>query len=229
VADELAPPPLKSQIVDLIAALWRCVRDFDALLVEVNPLVLTERGPIALDAKIVLDGYAAGRHVKGMFAWPALPIDPDDQAGVDYVKLDGRVGVVGLGAGLSWYIADRLAARKVGCSYIYDFTRAAVGAWDDLFQGSLSPPLVQVIADGLTRRRSQTAAILVNLMSGGTPVDGLTRHALAALAQTSPLAAVVHVGGNAEQAALGLLRSSGQAHAGEIEAAIDLVCDLALA
>jgi len=86
----------------------------DAMLVEVNPLLVTgEREVVALDAKITIDGNALYRHPdSAQFRDPGAE-DPQEQMarerGLTYVKLDGNVGILGNGAGLVMSTLDVVA------------------------------------------------------------------------------------------------------------------------
>lgn len=110
------PEQVREEAADLLVKLFAAMRDEDATLVEINPLILTEDGRvIALDAKVSLDGNAAFRH--GDYdEWKIDGIDADDpleaeakEKGIQYVKLDGSVGVLGNGAGLVMATLDVVA------------------------------------------------------------------------------------------------------------------------
>ncbi|MFP5310506.1 MAG: ADP-forming succinate--CoA ligase subunit beta [Actinomycetes bacterium] len=110
------PEQVREEAADLLVKLFAAMRDEDATLVEINPLILTEDGRvIALDAKVSLDGNAAFRH--GEYdEWKIDGIDADDpleaeakEKGIQYVKLDGSVGVLGNGAGLVMATLDVVA------------------------------------------------------------------------------------------------------------------------
>jgi len=97
--------------VELLAALYRCYAEGDADLVEVNPLVLTNGGTLlALDAKVTLDDSAAFRHPEwadfgGMQVLDARERLAQDR-GLQYVGLDGSVGIIANGAGLAMSTLD---------------------------------------------------------------------------------------------------------------------------
>ncbi|WP_460856534.1 ATP-grasp domain-containing protein, partial [Nocardiopsis coralliicola] len=87
--------------------LWRTAADEDATLVEVNPLVRTRDGAVlALDGKVTLDPAAGFRHPERAPFFEAGDRDGDPrearakEKGLNYVKLDGEVGIIGNGAGL---------------------------------------------------------------------------------------------------------------------------------
>ncbi len=101
-------------LVPVITALWKVYRDEDATLVEVNPLVKTEDGRmIALDGKVTLDANADFRHPDHAELEDPSSADPLEaeakSKGLNYVKLDGSVGIIGNGAGLVMSTLDVVA------------------------------------------------------------------------------------------------------------------------
>src|SRR5260370_38973830 len=98
---------------ELAERLWAVFSDEDATLVEVNPLILTTDGRVvALDGKVTLDDNAAFRQEHEKFADPeaADPIEARAKAKhLNYVKLDGAVGIIGNGAGLVMSTLDVVA------------------------------------------------------------------------------------------------------------------------
>ena len=113
--DEADKPGLK----DVMKKLWEVYRDEDATLVEVNPLVKTEEGQfIALDGKVSLDANAAFRHPDHAALEDKEAADPLEAAAkekdLNYVKLDGSVGIIGNGAGLVMSTLDVVAYAGEG-------------------------------------------------------------------------------------------------------------------
>lgn len=100
-------------IAPVLKKLWQVFDVEDATLVEVNPLVLTGEGTIiALDGKITLDDNADFRHDRSDLADHAStdPLEVEaNRLGLNYVKLDGTVGVIGNGAGLVMSTLDVVA------------------------------------------------------------------------------------------------------------------------
>jgi len=99
------PEPVRAQVADILVDLWRTLVEEDATLVEVNPLVQTPDGEVlALDGKVTLDGNAFYRHPDHEAFIDREGTDPIElRAGeldLNYVKLDGSVGIIGNGAGL---------------------------------------------------------------------------------------------------------------------------------
>ena len=108
-SDELAGP-----VADVIQKLWTVFAEEDATLVEVNPLVRTEDGSIvALDGKVTLDANADFRHPDHAELEDAAAADPLEAKAkaldLNYVKLDGSVGIIGNGAGLVMSTLDVVA------------------------------------------------------------------------------------------------------------------------
>ncbi len=106
---ELAGP-----VADVIQKLWTVYREEDATLVEVNPLVLTEDGKVvALDGKVTLDENAGFRHADHEALEDKDAADPLEAKAkaldLNYVKLDGSVGIIGNGAGLVMSTLDVVA------------------------------------------------------------------------------------------------------------------------
>ncbi|PKQ17925.1 MAG: ADP-forming succinate--CoA ligase subunit beta [Actinobacteria bacterium HGW-Actinobacteria-8] len=106
---ELAGP-----VAAVIEKLWLVYRDEDATLVEVNPLVLTEGGEIiALDGKVTIDENASFRHADHEALEDKDSADPLEAKAkalnLNYVKLDGAVGIIGNGAGLVMSTLDVVA------------------------------------------------------------------------------------------------------------------------
>jgi succinyl-CoA synthetase beta subunit len=103
-----------AKIVPVLTSLWEVYRDEDATLVEVNPLVKTEDGDIiALDGKVTLDANADFRHPDHAALEDKAAADPLEAAAkekdLNYVKLDGSVGIIGNGAGLVMSTLDVVA------------------------------------------------------------------------------------------------------------------------
>ncbi|MGV9452111.1 ADP-forming succinate--CoA ligase subunit beta [Streptomyces sp. NPDC003635] len=179
---------LPPQTVDVLVRLWEVLVREDAVLVEVNPLVRTRQGRIlALDGKVTLDDNAGFRQIR----WGAEAEAHDDPLeaaaaakGLNYVKLDGEVGVIGNGAGLVMSTLDVVA----GCG-------ARPANFLDIGGGASA----QIMADGLSVILSDPAvkSVFVNVFGGITAcdavADGIVR-ALDTVRLTKPL--VVRLDGN---------------------------------
>ncbi len=99
------------QAADVLVDLYRCYIEGDADLVEINPLVLTTDGRVhALDAKVTLDDDAAFRHPEWSEFEEIGDIDPRErlakEKGLQYIGLEGSVGIIANGAGLAMSTLD---------------------------------------------------------------------------------------------------------------------------
>ncbi|MFE0674741.1 ADP-forming succinate--CoA ligase subunit beta [Streptomyces sp. NPDC058867] len=179
---------LPPRTVDVLVRLWEVLVREDAVLVEVNPLVRTRQGRIlALDGKVTLDDNAAFRQTR----WGAEaetradPLEASAVAkGLNYVRLDGEVGIIGNGAGLVMSTLDVVA----GCG-------ARPANFLDIGGGASA----RIMADGLSVVLADPAvkSVLVNVFGGITAcdavADGIVR-ALETVRLTKPL--VVRLDGN---------------------------------
>jgi succinyl-CoA synthetase beta subunit len=108
---EIDDPGEQKQLLDIIAKLYRCFVETDAMLCEINPLIVTPEGEVkALDSKFTVDDSALFRHPDVAEMRDVEAADPLEtfarEKGVTYVKLDGSVGILGNGAGLSMSTVD---------------------------------------------------------------------------------------------------------------------------
>jgi succinyl-CoA synthetase beta subunit len=97
--------------VDILVKLYRCYTEGDCDLAEINPLILTPSGAVhALDAKVTLDDNASFRHPEWDEFRGAAELDPREalakEKGLQYVGLDGYVGIIANGAGLAMSTCD---------------------------------------------------------------------------------------------------------------------------
>jgi succinyl-CoA synthetase beta subunit len=97
--------------VDILLKLWRCYVEGDADLVEINPLILTPEGKVhALDAKVTLDDNAAFRHPEWDEFRGLEVLDERERLAkekhLQYIGLDGTVGIIANGAGLAMSTCD---------------------------------------------------------------------------------------------------------------------------
>jgi succinyl-CoA synthetase beta subunit len=104
-------PNEQKQILAIVEKLYRCFVESDAMLCEINPLIVTPDGEVrALDSKFTVDDSALFRHLDIAEMRDVEAADPQErlarEKGVTYVKLDGDVGILGNGAGLSMSTVD---------------------------------------------------------------------------------------------------------------------------
>ncbi|MGO4343676.1 ADP-forming succinate--CoA ligase subunit beta [Pedococcus sp. 2YAF34] len=186
-----------AKIAPVLEKLWEVYRDEDATLVEVNPLVKTEDGDIvALDGKVTLDANADFRHPDHEALEDKAAADPLEAAakekGLNYVKLDGSVGIIGNGAGLVMSTLDVVAyagEEFAGSPKPANFLDIGGGA------------SAEVMANGLhiILGDEQVKSVFVNVFGGITSCDAVANGIVGALnalgdEATKPL--VVRLDGN---------------------------------
>ena len=184
------------RVAEVLRRLWAVYDEEDATLVEVNPLVLTTDGRvIALDGKVSLDDNAAFRqpaHEELVDRAAADPLEARAKAKhLNYVKLDGQVGIIGNGAGLVMSTLDVVAYAGEAHGGVRPANFLDIG-------GGAS---AQVMADGLDIILSdpQVKAVFVNVFGGITACDEVARGIVAALAMLGDEASkplVVRLDGN---------------------------------
>ncbi len=171
------PEDLRAPIADVVRQLWGVFVAEDATLVEVNPLVRTEDGAvIALDGKVTLDENAGFRHPEHEALVDTAATDPLEQRakekGLNYVKLDGQVGIIGNGAGLVMSTLDVVAyaGEEYGGVRPANFLDIGGGA------------SAEVMADGLEIILSdkQVTSVFVNVFGGITACDAVANGILQA-------------------------------------------------
>ncbi|MDG1201768.1 MAG: ADP-forming succinate--CoA ligase subunit beta [Candidatus Actinomarina sp.] len=103
----------ESDLVEIITRLFKLFISGDCDLVEVNPLAITSSGVMALDSKVSLDMNAKYRHEDFDQIEKDIPIPPSEKSakekGLNFIKLDGSVGIIGNGAGLVMSTLDVVA------------------------------------------------------------------------------------------------------------------------
>lgn len=111
----LAPTELRRPLAEVASKLYGVFIHYEANLVEINPLAVTDRGLVALDAKLILDDdHGLGDQFAGLAEAVVDPLEAEARkAGMSYVRLEGEVGILGNGAGLVMATLD-LVARAGG-------------------------------------------------------------------------------------------------------------------
>lgn len=183
------------KLAPVLVKLWDTYRGEDATLVEVNPLVLTEQGDVlALDGKVSLDNNAAFRHPEHAAYADVAAQDPREamakEAGLNYVRLEGQVGVIGNGAGLVMSTLDvvALAGEEWGVKPA-NFLDIGGGASAEVMAKGLDV----ILGD------DQVRSVFVNVFGGITACDQVARGivgALEALGDAASKPLVVRLDGN---------------------------------
>jgi succinyl-CoA synthetase beta subunit len=163
----------QKQIADIIGKLYRCFVESDAMLTEINPLIVTPDGVVkALDSKFTVDDSALYRHPDIAELRDTSAADPLEafarEKGVVYVKLDGDVGICGNGAGLSMSTVDVVVVAG-----------GRPANFCDLGGGGSAEGVVDALE--VITRDPQVKSILFNIFGGITRGDEVARGILEAL------------------------------------------------
>lgn len=212
-AEEIAraakfPEELIAKVAPVLVKLYDVYTGEDATLVEVNPLVLTDEGDIvALDGKVSLDENAGFRHSEHAALEDTDAADPLEAKAkandLNYVKLDGEVGIIGNGAGLVMSTLDVVAYAGERHNGVKPANFLDIG-------GGAS---AQVMANGLDviLGDQQVTSVFVNVFGGITACDAVANGILQALeilgdAATKPL--VVRLDGNKVEEGRAILQAA---------------------
>jgi len=190
------PTEIVDKVAPVFVKLYEVYKGEDATLVEVNPLVLTEEGDIvALDGKVSLDENAEFRHPNHEALVDTGSEDPLEakakKLGLNYVKLDGEVGVIGNGAGLVMSTLDVVsyAGEEFGGVKPANFLDIGGGASAEVMANGLDV----ILGD------AQVKSVFVNVFGGITSCDAVANGivgALKTLGDTASKPLVVRLDGN---------------------------------
>ena len=192
-AGGLTDPSEQKQIASIVERLYEAFFRFDAMLCEINPLIVTPGGEVkALDSKFTVDDNALYRHPPIAEMRDVEADDPLEtlarEKHVTYVKLDGDVGVLGNGAGLTMSTVD-----------VVTFAGGRPANFCDLGGGGDAQGVVDALS--VITRDPQVKAIFFNIFGGITRCDEVARGILQALSEmTLELPIVVRLDGtNADE------------------------------
>jgi succinyl-CoA synthetase beta subunit len=171
------PTDVQSQVADVLVKLWKAFVAEDATLMEINPLVKTEDGRvIALDGKVTLDDNAEFRHANHAELVDHAAANPLEakakELNLNYVKLEGEVGIIGNGAGLVMSTLDVVAyaGEKYGVKPA-NFLDIGGGASAEVMANGLSI----ILGDKDVR------SVFVNVFGGITACDAVANGIVQAL------------------------------------------------
>jgi succinyl-CoA synthetase beta subunit len=190
------PAELVDKVADVFVKLYAVYTGEDATLVEVNPLVLTEEGDIiALDGKVSLDENASFRHADHAALEDTAAEDPLElkakENDLNYVKLDGEVGIIGNGAGLVMSTLDVVAYAGEAHGGVKPANFLDIG-------GGASAAVMAAGLDVILGD-SQVKSVFVNVFGGITACDAVANgivDALGILGDTATKPLVVRLDGN---------------------------------
>jgi succinyl-CoA synthetase beta subunit len=189
------PADVIDQVADVLVKLWQAFIKEDATLMEINPLVKTSDGKvIALDGKVTLDDNSGFRHPEHEVLVDHESTNPLEKLAkekdLNYVKLDGQVGIIGNGAGLVMSTLDVVAyaGEKYGVKPA-NFLDIGGGASAEVMANGLSI----ILGD------SDVRSVFVNVFGGSTACDAVANGIVQALDMLGPKATkpiVVRLDGN---------------------------------
>ena len=189
------PADVLDQVADVLVKLWQAFVKVDATLMEINPLVKTTDGKvIALDGKVTLDDNAVFRHLEHEALVDHDATNPLEKLAkekdLNYVKLDGQVGIIGNGAGLVMSTLDVVAyaGEKYGVKPA-NFLDIGGGASAEVMANGLSI----ILGD------SDVKSVFVNVFGGITACDAVANgivQALEILGSKATKPIVVRLDGN---------------------------------
>jgi succinyl-CoA synthetase beta subunit len=170
-------PSEQKQLLAILGRLYECFVACDSMLCEINPLVVTPDGEVrALDSKFTVDDNALYKHADIVEMRDVSAADPFEafarEKGVTYVKLDGDVGILGNGAGLSMSTVDVVA--HVG---------GRPANFCDLGGGGNAEGVVDALE--VITRDPQVKSIFFNIFGGITRCDEVAKGILQALDEMS--------------------------------------------
>jgi succinyl-CoA synthetase beta subunit len=188
-------------VADALSALYEVWSAEDALLAEINPLIVTPQRKVkALDAKVTLDGNALYRHPENEGLSDRENEDPIErrasEQGVQYVALDGDIGILGNGAGLVMSTLDVVAQAGGKPANFLD-----AGGGSDA--GKVKQAVELILANDAVK------AVLFNIFGGITRCDEVARGLIAAFAEIQPTVPfVVRLDGTNDEQGRTLLREA---------------------
>lgn len=206
--------PVAKSVDDLLVRLWRIFLEEDAELVEINPLAVVGDRVVALDAKVIIEDDAGFRH-------PEFSDVRDDRTPLEeiarekeiaFVQLDGNIGVIANGAGLTMATLDVLA--EFG---------GRPGVFLDL--GGTDDPK-KVTEAFLLMAQAKPAAVFLNIFGGVTRCDTVANGLVEAMRQVPdrerfPL--VARIRGNNEAEGVAILRSAGITSLADLKESVQAV------
>ncbi|HSC71055.1 MAG TPA: succinate--CoA ligase subunit beta [Candidatus Methylomirabilis sp.] len=215
---------LMVRIADVLVSLFRVFRRTDALIAEINPLIVTPDEAVwAADAVLEVDDSALFRH-------PELPADPlarmdhpleraARKIGVSYVDLDGDIGIICSGAGLGMATMDIVGQRLRPANFLET-------------GGGITEELMYKVTH-LVLEKPGLRALLVNLYGGINPIHEGAKGVVRALRETqppgrAPIPVVAKALGNRQEETWAILSEGGVTVVTDIttEAAVDALCTL---
>jgi succinyl-CoA synthetase beta subunit len=205
----------KKEISDILRKMYRLFREYDCELVEINPLVFTRNGEVkALDAKIIINDDALYRHEDIIVEETELtPLEKEaKEKGIAFIQLDGNIGVIANGAGLTMATLDAINHYGGKPGIFLD-----LGGTDD-------PEKVKQAFELM--KRAKPKVILLNLFGGITKCDTVAKGVKAVITKEGiDCPVVTRIKGVNEDIAKKILKDAGFITTESLQDAAKKTCD----
>lgn len=192
------------ELAPVINSLYRAFQEKDAMLAEINPLVTTPRGVYAADAKLIIDDNALARQGIAVNRDLSEREREAEKHGFSYVELDGTIGVIGNGAGLTMSTLD-----------LIEYYRGRAANFLDVGGGADQERVMHAVR--LVASMPGVAVIVVNLLGGITRCDEVAKGIIAA--DVLPTV-IVRMAGTNEEEGRRLLAENGYRMLESMDAAV---------
>lgn len=202
--------------VDIFLKMWKTTIDTEALLIEINPLVLTPSGLIAIDGKMILDENAAYRQpiIQELLEKKQTELEKlAKNAGFSFVELDGNIGILANGAGLTMALIDILSQLGLKPANFLD-----IG-------GGASKERVYIALELIFKLKPR--CVLINIFGGITRCDVVAEAIIQAIKNfTEAPPMVIRLTGTNEDRGIALLKNAGIRAFQDVMEAVEKVKDL---
>ena len=199
------------ELAPTINSLYRVFQEKDAMLAEINPLVTTPQGVYAADAKLIIDDNALARQGIAVNRDLSAREREAEKHGFSYVELDGSIGVIGNGAGLTMSTLD-----------LIEYYRGRAANFLDVGGGADQERVMHAVR--LVASMPGVNVIVVNLLGGITRCDEVARGIIAA--DVSPTV-IVRMAGTNEEEGRQLLAGNGYRMLESMDAAVRAAMEVA--
>ena len=207
----------EKEVAGVISKIYKLFRDYDCELVEINPLIISSKGGVvALDSKVIINDDALYRHSDIVSENEELtPLEKEaKEKGIAFIQLDGNIGVIANGAGLTMATLDALIYYNGHAGVFLD-----LGGTDD-------PEKVKQAFELM--KKAKPRVILLNLFGGITKCDTVARGVKAVISKEGiDCPVIARIKGMNEDIAKNILKDAGLITAESLQDAAKISCDMA--
>jgi len=207
----------EKEVAGVISKIYKLFRDYDCELVEINPLIISSKGGVvALDSKVIINDDALYRHSDIVSENEELtPLEKEaKEKGIAFIQLDGNIGVIANGAGLTMATLDALIYYNGHAGVFLD-----LGGTDDSEKVKQAFELM---------KKAKPRVILLNLFGGITKCDTVARGVKAVISKEGiDCPVIARIKGMNEDIAKNILKDAGLITAESLQDAAKISCDMA--